>query len=92
MLRIACTRQRCQVEPWKQRPMALTRPACASEMTSFTPVSPRALRSPRNSVQNVSFSESPTSTPSTSRRPSWRSPVAITTALDTTWRCSRTWT
>ena len=30
------------------------------------------------------------STPSTSRCPSARSPVAITTALDTTWRFSRT--
>src|SRR5690606_2385675 len=32
-----------------------------------------------------------TSTPRTSRYPSARSPVAITTALDTTWWFSRTW-
>ncbi len=39
----------------------------------------------RNLVQNVSSSESPISTPRTSRSPSAVIPVAITTARDTTW-------
>ena len=57
---------------------------CASEMTSRVPASPRAVSERRNAVQNAPSSESPTSKPRTSRRPSPVTPVAITTACDTT--------
>ncbi len=56
--------------------MALTRPRCASEMTSCTPVSSRSRSDRKNSVQNVSSSLSPTAWPRTSRRPSADTPVA----------------
>ena len=48
------------------------------------PCRPRPRRSRRNSVQNASVSLSPTAQPRTSRCPSARTPVAITTAWDTT--------
>jgi len=41
-------------------------------------------RAQERAVQNAPSSESPTANPSTSRRPSTDTPVAITTALDTT--------
>lgn len=50
----------------------------------------RSTRPVRNSRQSVSFSLSPTSRPRTSRCSSRRIPVAITIALETTWRLSRT--
>ncbi len=43
----------------------------------------------KNAVQNAPSSESPTSKPSTSRRPSAATPVAVSTACDTTRRCTR---
>ena len=46
---------------------------------------PGASRHRRNSRQKASSSESPTSMPSTSRRPSSVTPVAMTTALEVTW-------
>jgi len=52
-------------------------------MASFTPVSPRVFKDRRNAVQNGSFSVSPTSKPSTSRRPSPATPTATTTAWET---------
>ena len=55
-------------------------------MTSWTPPSPRAFRPRRNAVQNAPSSLSPTSKPKTSRRPSAVTPVAITTAWETTRR------
>ena len=64
--------------------MAAFSPVWASDTTSCTPASPRALSERRNAVQNAPSSESPTSRPSTSRPPSLVTPVAITTALDTT--------
>ena len=57
-------------------------------MTSCTPARPRFFRPVRNARQNISSSLSPTSRPRISRRPSAVTPVATTTALDTTWpRC-----
>jgi len=53
-------------------------------MTSCTPDRPRSRSERRNSVQNTSVSLSPTSLPRTSRRPSADTPVAITTARETT--------
>jgi hypothetical protein len=47
-------------------------------------VRPRSRRSRRNSVQNASVSLSPLAQPSTSRRPSADTPVAMTTAWETT--------
>ena len=84
-----CTRQRCQAAPISTDPIAAFRPAWASEMTSCTPPSPRAFRPRRNAVQNAPSSLSPTSKPSTSRRPSAVTPVAITTAWETTRRLTR---
>jgi hypothetical protein len=69
--------------------IAAFRPVCASEMTSCTPARPRALTKRWNEVQNRPSWESPTSNPSTSRRPSAVTPVAITTAWDTTRRLTR---
>ena len=60
-LRIARTRQRCQLAPWKQRSITFTKPAWASEITSRTPARPRSTRVVTNPRQSVSFSESPTS-------------------------------
>ena len=48
------------------------------------PARPRSRSSRRKPVQNTSFSLSPTSHPSTSRRPSAETPVAMTTARKTT--------
>jgi hypothetical protein len=69
--------------------MACLSPVWASEMTSCTPVRPRALSERRNAVQNAPSSLSPTAKPSTSRQPSPRTPVATTTAWDTTRRFTR---
>ena len=88
-LRMKCTRQRCQAAPMNTEPIAAFRPVWASEMTSWTPPSPRAFSERRNAVQNAPSSLSPTSKPRTSRRPSAVTPVAITTAWDTTRRFTR---
>ena len=88
-LRIKCTRQRCQAAPSSTAAMAAFSPVCASEMTSWVPASPRAFSVRRNAVQNAPSSESPTAKPSTSRCPSAATPVAITTAWETTRRSTR---
>ena len=76
----------------EERRRAATSPACWSEITSRTPPSPRALRERRKPRQNTSSSESPMSTPRTSRSPSAVIPVAITTAIEVTWAVAlRTW-
>ena len=51
--------------------------------------SPRARSERRNSVQKAPSSESPTAQPSTSRLPSIETPVATTTARETTWWSTR---
>jgi hypothetical protein len=61
-------------------PIAAFSPVCASEVTSCTPCRPRAFSERRKAVQNGPDSLSPTSNPTTSRRPSVLIPVAITTA------------
>jgi len=71
-------------------PMALVRPRWASLMTSWTPVRPRSRRSRRNSVQKSSVSLFPVAQPRTSLLPSALTPVAITTAWETTRLLSRT--
>jgi hypothetical protein len=58
-------------------------------MTSCTPPSPRAFKDLRKPVQKAPSSLSPTANPRTSRRPSAATPVAITTAWDTTRRLTR---
>lgn len=55
-LRVKCTRQRCQAA-WSTWAMAALRPSWASEITSFTPASPRAMRERKNSTQNSFASE-----------------------------------
>jgi hypothetical protein len=89
-LRMKCTRQRCQLAPCITVAMALTRPLWASLIVSCTPARPRSRRSRRNSVQNVSVSLSPLAQPRTSLLPSALTPVAITTAWDTTRPLRRT--
>lgn len=89
-MRAKCTRQRWWAAPCMHLRRAATRPACWSEMTKRTPDRPRLRRLVRNSRQNSSSSESPTPKPSTSRSPWPETPVAMTTALDTTWWSSRT--
>jgi hypothetical protein len=83
-LRRKWTRQRCQAAPTMTAPMAALSPVWASEMTSWTPCSPRAFSDRRNAVQKAPSSLSPTSRPRTSRPPSAVTPVAITTARETT--------
>src|SRR5215471_9950617 len=68
-LRIQCTRQRCQLAPNTRRIAALS-PSCASEMTSFTPRSPRRARLLKKVDQKVSASDGPMCSPTISRRPS----------------------
>ena len=83
-MRAKWTRQRCHDEPCVFLRIAARSPAWASEMTRRTPASPRVFSERRKPDQNVSSSESPTSTPRISRPPSAVIPVAITTARDTT--------
>jgi hypothetical protein len=83
-LRRKWTRQRCQAAPSSTAAMAFFSPAWASEMTSCTPDRPRVFRERRKAVQNAPSSLSPTSNPSTSRCPSAATPVATTTAWETT--------
>jgi hypothetical protein len=67
-------------------------PSCASEITSFTPRSPRRASWRRKSVQKVSASEAPIDMPSTSRRPSVLTPTAMITATETIRPIWRTFT
>src|SRR5690606_12171370 len=60
------------------------------ETTRCTPDSPRAFSEARNSRQNSKDSLSPTAVPSTSRVPSMDTPVATTSAWETTWAPMRT--
>ena len=62
-LRRKWTRQRCQAAPSRTAAIAAFSPAWASEMTSWTPPSPRAFRPRRNAVQNAPSSVSPTAKP-----------------------------
>jgi hypothetical protein len=55
-------------------------------MTSCTPASPRAFKLRRNWVEKAPSSLSPTAKPKTSRWPSPHTPVATTTAWETTRR------
>jgi hypothetical protein len=77
-------RERCQLQTWQQRAMAFLSPAWASLITSCTPESPRSRRRRRKTDQKVSSSLSPTSIPSTSRRPVAVIPTATITALEST--------
>ena len=62
-LRMKCTRQRCQAAPIITASIAETRPSWASEITSWTPASPRARSERRNANQNAPSSLSPTECP-----------------------------
>jgi hypothetical protein len=62
--------------------VACLRPVWASEVSSWTPVGPLALRDRRNAVQKAPSSLSPTSQHFATT--SVVTPVAITTARDTT--------
>ncbi len=81
-----CTRHLCHAAPSSTVSIAPFRPACASLMTSCVPVSPRVFSERRNAVQNAPSSLSPTANPRTSRCPSAATPVAMTTACETTRR------
>ena len=85
-----CTRQRCHVAPVSERAMAAFRPSWASEMTSFTPLSPLFARALRNALQNVSASDGPMCRPTISRRPSVLTATATIAATETILPPSRT--
>jgi hypothetical protein len=61
-------------------------------MTSLTPRKPRRVSERRNSVQNGSASDGPTSMPSASRRPSVFTATAIIAVTDTILPASRIFT
>src|SRR3954471_19522581 len=82
-------RQRCQVAP-TTRVMAFFNPSWASEITSFTPLSPRLARSRRKVVQKGSASEGPMCRPTISRLPSVVTATAIMAATETMRPPSRT--
>ena len=90
-LRAKCTRQRCHVAP-RIRVAAAFRPLWSSEITSFTPRSPRRASERRNSVQKVSASDAPIATPRTSRRPWSLTATATVTATETMRPVWRTFT
>jgi len=54
-LRVKYMRQCCQQPPSRIRRIALARPTWASLITSRTPVRPRSLSEPINSIQKVTF-------------------------------------
>ncbi len=83
------TRQRCQVAP-TTRVMAAFKPSWASEIASFTPLSPRRTRSRRNVDQNGSASLGPICSPTISRLPSVLTATAIMAATLTILPPSRT--
>ena len=51
MLRMRWTRQRCQLAPRNTVPMAFFSPVLASEMTNFTPSSPRVFNNRKKPAQ-----------------------------------------
>ena len=67
-------------------------PCGSSEITSFTPRSPRRASERRNSVQKVSASDAPIATPRTSRRPWSLTATATVTATETMRPVWRTFT
>jgi len=81
-LRRKCTRPRCQ-DAFNTFATAALSPSCASEITSFTPRSPRRIKLRRNAVQNGSASLGPVAIPRTSRRPSVLTATAIIVTTDT---------
>ena len=86
-----CTRERCQLALITLATAAFNL-SWASEITSFTPRSPRRVSERRNSVQKGSASEAPTFMPSTSRTPSVLTRTAIITATETIRPASRIFT
>jgi hypothetical protein len=84
-----CTQQRCQAAPSSTASIAAFKPVWASETTSWVPVSPRGLQRVQKAVQRRRPHNSPTAKPSTFRCPSAATPVAITTAWETTRRLTR---
>ena len=93
-MRAKWTRQRCQAAPGRMALTAARMPAWASLVTSTTPVGssgegtlrPRSRRDRRKEVQKSVVSASPRAIPRISRRPSADTPVATTSARQTT-RC-----
>ena len=82
-LRRKCTRQRCQEVPGRVAACAALSPKWSSEIASCTLVSPVATWLRRKPSQAAPSSAVKTSTPSTSRRPSCLTVVAITVATFT---------
>ena len=83
-------RQRCQLAPVNTAAMAFFSPWWASEVTSSTPLSPRAVSDLRKASQKAPSSLAPTSIPRISRCPSALTPVATTTQTLTMRPPSRT--
>jgi hypothetical protein len=65
-----CVRHLCQMAPARTEAMAALMPPWASEMTSSTPLRPRATNERRNSDQAAVSSVVTMSKPTISRRPS----------------------
>lgn len=82
--RIRWTAHLCQEAPWNTSSTALTRPLCASEVTSCTPWTPRPLMRRRNPSHESYDSVSTTDRPSTRRQPPSSQPIAVTTAVEAT--------
>ena len=83
-------RQRCQEASAKTFEMAALMPPWASEITSSTPLSPRATRARKNAVHAAVSSVVAMSRPTISRRPSTLTAVAMTAETLTTRPPSRT--
>ena len=78
-LPMKCVRQRCQLAPGKVAATAATRPECASELTSLTPLSPRATR-PQSRRANRRRPRPYDLEPKISRNPSLLTPTATSRA------------
>ena len=83
-LRMKWTRQRCQAAPWRTVRDRGDEPAVGVGDDQLHASQATAAQVAENSVQNVSVSLSPTAQPRTSRCPSAATPVATTTAWETT--------
>ena len=80
--RVRCTAQRCHAAPWNTSAIALLSPSWASEATSATPSTPRALMVLRDASQGSWDSVSTTESPRARRQPRPSQPKAVTTAVE----------
>jgi len=84
-----CTQQSFPAEPSRTASIAPFSPVCASETTSWVPAKSRGLQQAQEGDPEGPSSLSPTAEPKSSRCPSGATPVAMTTAWETTRRLIR---